>query len=244
MKSILVKLIRLIKNPNGEFKNLIKMLRRNTKLIFFHVFEFLNIDYLSRPYPNHAILLKNLNYKKNGFFVECGGYDGQFQDPTYNLEKFKGWTGIIIEPLPHMYELCKKNRQKSDVYNYIACSKDLENKKISILDVGPMYIIKNNELNYEEWAAGAESILGIKRKEIIVSTLTLDSIIENSFKKNKRRLIDLLVIDVEGYETEVLKGFSVNKYLPNFILILSGSMYWSYRQLLGIQKYLKENSVL
>ncbi len=32
--------------------------------------------------------------------------------------------------------------------------------------------------------------------------------------------------------------------LPNFILILSGSMYWSYRQLLGIQKYLKENSVL
>lgn len=32
--------------------------------------------------------------------------------------------------------------------------------------------------------------------------------------------------------------------LPNFLLILAGSTYWSYRQLIGIQKYLKENSVI
>ena len=28
--------------------------------------------------------------------------------------------------------------------------------------------------------------------------------------------------------------------LPNFMLILAGSTYWSYRQWIGIQKYLKE----
>ena len=32
--------------------------------------------------------------------------------------------------------------------------------------------------------------------------------------------------------------------LPNFILILSGSVYWSYRQMIGINKYLKQNSVI
>lgn len=32
--------------------------------------------------------------------------------------------------------------------------------------------------------------------------------------------------------------------LGNFAMILSGSVYWSYRQALGIQKYLKENSVI
>ncbi len=32
--------------------------------------------------------------------------------------------------------------------------------------------------------------------------------------------------------------------LPNFLLILAGSTYWSYRQFYGIQKYLKENSVI
>jgi len=32
--------------------------------------------------------------------------------------------------------------------------------------------------------------------------------------------------------------------LPAFILIFTGSIYWSYRQSIGIQKYLKENSVI
>ena len=32
--------------------------------------------------------------------------------------------------------------------------------------------------------------------------------------------------------------------LPNFFFILSGSVYWSYRQWMGIQKYLKENCVI
>jgi hypothetical protein len=31
---------------------------------------------------------------------------------------------------------------------------------------------------------------------------------------------------------------------PNFVLILFGSVYWSYRQAIGINKYLKENSVI
>jgi hypothetical protein len=32
--------------------------------------------------------------------------------------------------------------------------------------------------------------------------------------------------------------------IPFFILILSGSVYWAYRQTIGISKYLKENSVI
>jgi hypothetical protein len=32
--------------------------------------------------------------------------------------------------------------------------------------------------------------------------------------------------------------------IPSFVLILSGSVYWSYRQAIGINKYLKENSVI
>ena len=32
--------------------------------------------------------------------------------------------------------------------------------------------------------------------------------------------------------------------IPSFILILSGSIYWAYRQTIGINKYLKENSVI
>lgn len=42
------------------------------------------------------------------------------------------------------------------------------------------------------------------------------------------------------------EGFSIINLsqLPLFILILSGSIYWAYRQSIGIHKYLKENSVI
>jgi hypothetical protein len=42
------------------------------------------------------------------------------------------------------------------------------------------------------------------------------------------------------------EGFSIINLtqLPLFILILSGSVYWAYRQSIGIHKYLKENSVI
>jgi hypothetical protein len=32
--------------------------------------------------------------------------------------------------------------------------------------------------------------------------------------------------------------------LPSMIMIYSGSLYWSYRQFIGINKYLKENCVI
>jgi hypothetical protein len=45
------------------------------------------------------------------------------------------------------------------------------------------------------------------------------------------------------YYNEPLSLTNLSK-IPSFILILSGSIYWAYRQSIGISKYLKENSVI
>ena len=213
------KLLRLLKSPKKEYKNIFFLFIRTTKKINKAFFDYLGLDYFSRPYPNHDLITAHLKNKKKGFFVECGGYDGIFQDPTYNLEKFKGWSGVILEPIPHMYEICKKNRLNSTVYNFAAGSKLNHNSRLRIVNVGPMSIIKNNELDYDHWASGAEKVLGLKREELDVSSRTLDSILEEYFVKNGVREIDMLVIDVEGYEVDVLNGFSVEKFLPRFILV-------------------------
>lgn len=57
------------------------------------------------------------------------------------------------------------------------------------------------------------------------------------------RLIMLPLLVVKFYLTEPLTKENLI-YIPNFILIISGSVYWSYRQTIGIKKYLKENSVI
>jgi len=54
-------------------------------------------------------------------------------------------------------------------------------------------------------------------------------------------MLPILIIRFYLYEPFTFENII---YLPNFFLIISGSVYWSYRQTIGIQKYLKENSVI
>ena len=63
-----------------------------------------SFDFLSKPYgvekmEYHNNLLKYIDFN-SGFFIELGGYDGFFHSPTYYLEKFKNWQGILVEPHP------------------------------------------------------------------------------------------------------------------------------------------------
>ena len=57
------------------------------------------------------------------------------------------------------------------------------------------------------------------------------------------RLITIPKILFIYYYNESLNLYTL-LHIPPFILILGGSFYWSYRQLLGINKYLKENCVI
>ena len=42
-------------------------------------------------------------YVKHGFFVEAGGYDGENLSNTLYLERYHNWTGLLIEPNPHLF---------------------------------------------------------------------------------------------------------------------------------------------
>ena len=39
-------------------------------------------------------------FQREGFFVECGAYDGETRSNTLNLERELGWSGVLIEADP------------------------------------------------------------------------------------------------------------------------------------------------
>ena len=57
------------------------------------------------------------------------------------------------------------------------------------------------------------------------------------------RLVTIPRILFIYYYNEELNFINLSQ-IPSFFLILLGSLYWTYRQTIGIQKYLKENSVI
>ncbi|XP_033329201.1 uncharacterized protein LOC117221938 isoform X2 [Megalopta genalis] len=55
---------------------------------------------------------KILKDKVNGFFVECGAYDGETRSNTLVLERYLGWTGLLVEADPlNFSKMLLKNRK-------------------------------------------------------------------------------------------------------------------------------------
>ena len=211
---------KLIPNILNEFTKKILRLTKHPKLqnIKRNVFEFLGNGKYSITYEGHNDLLKHLNFKKNGFFVECGSNNGQTSDPTYFLEKILGWKGILIEPLPNAYKICTQIRKQSLVYNYALVSGDYPESTIKLIDCKLMTIV-NGVDGYKSWVKDGENVQKYKSKEIIAPAITLNRILDNYYEKHADNIIDLLVIDTEGYEMNILNGINLNKYKPQNLLI-------------------------
>ena len=54
-----------------------------------------------------------------------------------------------------------------------------------------------------------------------VNVIKLDTVIEKHLSDKESKQIDLLVLDVEGFEEYVLKGFNIEKYAPKMIIEIS-----------------------
>lgn len=109
MSSITTALRKFLENPTKNWGKIVPYIKSRYKIYERAVLEFLNIEIKSKPYSGHDELINAIGFR-DGFFVVCGGNDGYGFDPTYYLEKFRGWTGIIVEPLPKAATLCKKKQ--------------------------------------------------------------------------------------------------------------------------------------
>lgn len=164
-------------------------------------------------------LVKYLNFN-NGFFIEAGANDGYSQSNTYFLEKFKGWRGVLVEAIPALFEECKKERPKSKVYHCALVAGVSAGDTIEMRYANLMSLVKG-ALKSEEME-NQHILDGIRVKNLAgsytvrVPARTLESILDEQAELDR---IDLLSLDVEGYELEVLKGMNLAKYKPRYILI-------------------------
>ena len=54
-------------------------------------------------------------FKKNGYFIELGAYDGIQTSNTYYMEKNLEWKGICVEANPRVYQSLIKNRTSKNI---------------------------------------------------------------------------------------------------------------------------------
>lgn len=209
---------KLFQDPKVNVKKILPFIKSKLAPYQRDLHEFFGSEKYSHPYSGHEDLMKYIQ-KDNGFFVQCGGYDGYSNDPSYYLEKFRGWTGIIAEPIPPLSHLCQKNRNKSIVVQSACVSFNHQGETTSFMDCSAMSFVKGSIENSIDWINASESCQKIKCREIIVPAKTIQSIIDAQTPADSSKKIDLFIADVEGYELEVLKGLDFLKNSPTYILV-------------------------
>jgi len=166
-------------------------------------------------YGLNELDLKIFNIVKhieNGFFIEAGANDGVRQNNTLVLEQHLNWKGLLVEPNKKLYNICKKCRPNSIVENYCLVSDKKEDSTIQGFfdDTGYAESLMAQVADLDE-----KHDINKGAKAISVPCCTLNSLL----LKHNINKIDLFVLDVEGYEKEVLEGFDIRKYKPSFIVI-------------------------
>lgn len=175
---------------------------------------------------DYKLYTKYFPGKENGFFIEAGANNGLAQSNTYYLEFYKNWKGILIEPLPEQYHHCVNNRSKQTHCVHTALTNDDNLRKIDMIYTptsgGLMSVIDD--------PSGRRLMVRSPEKGIpmVVSATTLDAVLADYVNerivdtRNADILpfcVDLLVLDVEGYELQALKGLSLSVWQIDYILV-------------------------
>lgn len=151
-----------------------------------------------------------------GFLIEIGAHDGVLQSNSVILER-AGWRGMLIEALPGPYARCRRTRPGMIVEHAACVAADYPGQTVTMTDVGLMTLSGRSALAEEaraEWLSRGEGFAGRPRQEIEVPAATLSGLLD----KHGQARLDLLLLDVEGAETDVLDGLDFARHAPRFIV--------------------------
>ena len=153
-----------------------------------------------------------------GFFIEAGANDGIRQSNTYFLEKRRSWTGLLVEPVPRLAKRCAKNRSRSSVEQVVLVAPERTGTSMDMVDLDLMSLVSEHNLGLIDKDAHirtGESVRGVTSSNLSVLGITLSELLE----KHGNPKIDLLSLDVEGFELDVLAGLDLTRHAPIFILV-------------------------
>jgi FkbM family methyltransferase len=155
---------------------------------------------------------------EGGFFVEAGANDGFDQSNTYHLERFRGWSGLLVEPVPELYREAVLERPGARVVNCALVAAGDHGSYVSMRYGGLMSIVTGthgSEHDDRAYVAPAFA-LGLEEEYTFsVPARTLRALLDEMGAPE----VDLLSLDVEGFEPQVLRGLDLDRHAPRFILV-------------------------
>ncbi len=149
--------------------------------------------------------------RDNGTFFEAGAHDGFTQSNTYFLERFRGWTGVLVEPVPELYAKAAARRTRSKVVQCALVAPEAAGKPVRV-QFGDLMSSVGDDPRH---AAGGLATAGRRGYAVEVPGRTLDEVLREAGVA----ALDLMVLDLEGHELDALRGMDFDRVRCQWLVI-------------------------
>jgi len=150
----------------------------------------------------------------------------------------RGWDVLAVEPNPVFADL--QRRAGNDVAELALSDRDADAAEFTIVDCkGARY--REGAVSFESWSSlgirgkFAEMQVPRDRKTITVKVRRADTLLRE--RRARWNSIDLIALDVEGWELEVLSGLDFDRYRPGVIIMENLFIERSYRRFMKRRGY-------
>lgn len=155
-------------------------------------------------------------------FVQIGSNDGVVHDPIHLVVRTYGWSGLLVEPVPDLFARLVENYEGVEHVSF-------ENAAIGPTDGttvlycvtprpdDPYWVDQLASLDRSTVLSHSGMLKDLEERivELPIASLTVPTLVE----RHRLGTIDLLHIDVEGYDAEVLHQIDFGaSWAPVFII--------------------------
>jgi len=157
-------------------------------------------------------------------FVQIGSNDGKNGDPLYNwVLRERQWTGLLIEPIPYLFERLKANYAGRDGLKFLNAAIAERRGRLILWSILPE---AGPELGLPFWFDQLSSFdrgnltrhfgpeIAPYLIEVDVPCVTLEEALDGAGIGN----VDIVHVDAEGYDPLILRQIDFKRIRPSFVL--------------------------
>ena len=154
--------------------------------------------------------------KRSGRYIEVGAHDGQHLSVSLPFEAL-GWTGVLIEPVRANFEACQAARPASHVVHAAlgpagSSGTVTFNEVVGEAHSGVMSYLETNVHHEQDLEAKAAKVRSVE-----VPFTTMTEVLAAAPEPEQE--YDFAVIDVEGGEVGLFRGFDLGRFAPAVLVV-------------------------
>lgn len=155
-------------------------------------------------------------------FVQIGSSDGVANDPLHDTVRSRGWSGLLVEPIPQLFEQLTANYRGVPGITTANVAIGTEDGKATIYAVDsrpgdPEWVDQIASLDREVVLRHAYALPGLESR--IVPTEVESVRLSSLMAQQSVTSIDLLHIDAEGFDDEIIRQIEMHApWAPRYLI--------------------------